>query len=104
MKQTWLKELGVSFIKEKAIGHCHVDVFIEPRTIVDIQGCYWHKHLCQRPKGGWSAADRAVQKRDEDRFAYFISQGYKVVTVYECELEKDPEWVRSLLKGLTAKT
>ena len=37
---------------------------------MEIQGCYWHKHSCHRPKAGWTAEDLAVQARDSDRFAY----------------------------------
>ena len=45
-----LKAEKILFTKEKQIGRCHVDVFIEPRAVVEIQGCYWHKHTCHRPK------------------------------------------------------
>jgi G:T-mismatch repair DNA endonuclease (very short patch repair protein) len=95
-----LKAEKIPFQKEKAVGRCHVDVYIEPNIIVELQGCFWHKHMCQRPKAGWTDADREVQRKDDARFAYFKSQGYEVVSIWECELERDPEWIRTLLKKL----
>jgi G:T-mismatch repair DNA endonuclease (very short patch repair protein) len=44
--------------------------------------------------------DLAVQARDTDRFVYLKAQGYQVVVIWECEIEKDPEWIRSLLRSL----
>jgi G:T-mismatch repair DNA endonuclease (very short patch repair protein) len=79
-----------------------VDVFIEPGTVVELQGCFWLKCKCIMPKAGWSAAELAVQARDQARFAFLKSQGYKVVVIWECELANDPERVRKLLRGLKA--
>jgi G:T-mismatch repair DNA endonuclease (very short patch repair protein) len=42
----------------------------------------------------------AVQARDSDRFAYLKAQGYQVVVIWECEIERDQEWIRSLLRSL----
>jgi len=95
-----LKAERIPFTKEKQIGRCHVDVFIEPCAVVEIQGCYWHKHSCHPPKAGWTAEDLGVQARDTDRFAYLKAQGYKVVVIWECEIERDQEWIRSLLRSL----
>ena len=95
-----LKAEKIPFTKEKQIGRCHVDIFIEPRAVVEIQGCYWHKHTCHWPKAGWTSEDLAVQTRDTDRFAYLKAQGYKVVVIWECEIERDPEWGWSLLRSL----
>ena len=95
-----LKAEKIPFTKEKQIGRCHVDVFVEPRAVVEIQGCYWHKHSCHQPKAGWTHEELAVQARDTDRFAYLKAQGYQVVVIWECEIERDPEWIRSLFRSL----
>lgn len=50
------------------------------------------------PKRGWLLEEEAAQDRDAARFAYLTAQGYTVVVIWECELEKDPEWVRTLLR------
>ena len=46
-----LKAEKIPFTKEKQIGRCHVDVFIEPWAVVEIQGCYWHKHSLPPAQG-----------------------------------------------------
>ena len=78
-----LKAEGIPFTKEKLIGRCHADVLIEPRTIVELAGCWWHRHACLEPKRGWLLEDEAVQARDLARFAFFKAQGYKVVVVWD---------------------
>lgn len=95
-----LREDGIPFSREKLIGRCHVDVFIAPRTIVEAQGCFWHKHDCQEPKGGWPPMDLLIQAQDKARFAFFKAEGYKLVVIWECELEEDPERIRALLRRL----
>jgi DNA mismatch endonuclease (patch repair protein) len=95
-----LKVLKIPFVKEKKIGRCHVDVFVEPQTIVELAGCYWHKHICLQPAHGWSPEDEAVLARDVARFAFFKSMGYKVVVIWECELRGGPDKVRARLKKL----
>lgn len=35
-----LKKEKIPFELEKVIGHFHVDTFIKPGTIVELQGCY----------------------------------------------------------------
>jgi hypothetical protein len=52
------------------------------------------------PRQAGQHEDLAVQARDSDRFAYLKAQGYKVVVIWECEIERDPEWVWSLLRSL----
>lgn len=37
-----LKDERIPFIAEKKISKCHVDVFIEPNIVVELNGCHWH--------------------------------------------------------------
>src|SRR6266852_5483119 len=44
-----LKEEKIPFVKEKTIGRCHADIFIEPKTVIELNGCYWHGcRLCTK--------------------------------------------------------
>jgi DNA mismatch endonuclease (patch repair protein) len=97
---TILKEEGIPYTREKQISHCHVDVFIAPHTVIEIQGCFWHKHDCQEPEGGWPVADVAVQTRDEARFAFLRAQGYDVIPIWECDLRDHPRMIRNQLRKL----
>jgi G:T-mismatch repair DNA endonuclease (very short patch repair protein) len=97
----WLKEDGIAFKIEKAIGRCHVDVFIEPRTIIELQGCFWHGCLiCNRQL---THAQKIAQIKDARRFAYFRNRGFDVIAIWECEVGREPERVRAILRALAGK-
>jgi G:T-mismatch repair DNA endonuclease (very short patch repair protein) len=97
----WLKEDGIPFKIEKAIGRCHVDVFIEPRTIVELQGCFWHGcMICNRQL---DHKQKVAQIKDARRFAFFRNRGFDVIAIWECEVDGEPERVRAVLKALREK-
>jgi G:T-mismatch repair DNA endonuclease (very short patch repair protein) len=93
-----LKEEKIPFTKEKTIGRCHADIFIEPRTVVELAGCYWHGCSCQ--KKPFSEMQLKAQASDARRFAFFKKLGFSVYVIWEHELEKDPESVRVRLRGI----
>lgn len=97
----WLKEDGVAFKIEKAIGRCHVDVFIEPRTIIELNGCYWHGCMvCNRQL---DHRQKVAQIKDGRRYAFFRNRQFDVIVIWECEVLKEPERVRTILRALTKK-
>lgn len=64
------------------------------KTIVFVNGCFWHHHDCGRFV--WPASneeywhkkiDRNVQ-RDEENQQLLEKQGWKVLTIWECQLKK----------------
>lgn len=65
------------------------------RTVVFIQGCFWHMHLCERfkwPKsneGYWRPKLEGNAKRDLEHKQRLEEMGWRVLTVWECELKKD---------------
>ncbi len=69
-------------------------------TAVFVHGCYWHRHEgCPRtttPKSRtmfWQAKfDRTVE-RDKRKTEELLQIGWRVITVWECELEKNPDGV-----------
>lgn len=95
-----LDALRIEYIREKEISRCHVDVFVEPATVIEVLGCYWHKHDCQEPDGGWCDVDQVVKDKDEARFAFLRGRGYTVIPVWECEINEHPERVMAKLKKL----
>ena len=98
----WLKEDRIRFIREKSIGKCHVDVFLAPRTIVELNGCYWHGCLICNKK--LTQDQKLAQIKDARRYAYFRNRGYDVIIIWECEVNKEPDRVRAMLKALAAFT
>ncbi len=65
------------------------------RSIIFVQGCFWHGHDCQQgraaPKfkiGAWAekiAANREQQAHDR---AALRAAGWQVETVWECQIEQ----------------
>jgi len=94
----WLKEEEIPFVREKAIGRCHVDVFLPPRTIVELNGCYWHGcMICNKEP---TQNQKIAQIKDGRRYAYFRNRGYDLIVIWECEVKKEPNRVRAMLKTL----
>jgi len=79
--------------------------FPRRRAAVFVHGCFWHGHDCPRgaraPKANaayWSAKIGRNRARDADVQARLGAQGWRALTVWECEL-KQPA---AVLAGLQA--
>lgn len=63
-------------------------------TIIFINGCFWHKHNCARfvwpssNKDYWTAKITKNVSRDIKNQLILEEMGWKVITVWECELNK----------------
>ena len=64
------------------------------KTVVFVNGCFWHGHSCkrgQRPQTNaefWNAKIDKNIERDKDETAKLYELGWRVFTVWECELKK----------------
>ena len=64
------------------------------KTVIFVNGCFWHKHNC--PRFVWPASNEDYWKlkiqrnveRDKRNIEELRSQGWNVITVWECELKK----------------
>lgn len=64
------------------------------RTVIFVNGCFWHKHDCPRFK--WPASNQEYWnrkitsniERDSRNQILLEKQGWKVIVVWECELKK----------------
>jgi DNA mismatch endonuclease (patch repair protein) len=68
-------------------------VFTRRRKVVFVHGCFWHRHDCKRgnvvPKTRtkyWLAKFRTNVKRDAMNNQVLKEQGWKILTIWECEL------------------
>ena len=65
------------------------------KTVIFVNGCFWHKHDCPRfvwPKSNTEYWNKKIEnnvKRDTDNTALLKQAGWKVIVVWECELKKD---------------
>lgn len=64
------------------------------RAVIFVNGCFWHKHDC--PRFVWPSSNQDYWKpkilrnveRDQKNTEELKSSGWKVITVWECELKK----------------
>ena len=73
-------------------------VFPKHKTVVFVHGCFWHGHTCKRgnrqPKQNadyWKDKIARNKARDRKNTAELKKLGWRVITVWECEIkELDP--------------
>ena len=64
------------------------------RTVIFVNGCFWHKHDCKRfvwpssNKEYWTAKILGNVERDTRNSQILSAAGWNVITVWECELKK----------------
>ena len=64
-------------------------------TVVFVNGCFWHMHDCGRftlPKTNldyWKEKLQRNVKRDSENEKKLRSLGWKVIVIWECQLNKD---------------
>ncbi len=70
------------------------DVVLPGRqTAIFVHGCFWHGHACKRnkmPKSRvdyWGPKIEANRKRDAKKRRLLRALGWRVLTVWECELK-----------------
>jgi DNA mismatch endonuclease, patch repair protein len=66
------------------------------RIILFVHGCFWHGHSCSRGKRKpatradyWEAKVRRNQERDDRNAKELERQGWRVITLWECQLVAD---------------
>jgi len=78
----------------KALPGCPDIVLPKYKTVIFVNGCFWHKHDCQWfvwPSSNqeyWIPKITANVKRDEKNYSLLQSCGWRVIVVWECELNK----------------
>lgn len=64
------------------------------KTVVFVNGCFWHKHDCGRfvmPSSNteyWAKKINGNVERDNKNTALLEAQGWKVLIIWECQLKK----------------
>ena len=68
------------------------------RTVIFIHGCFWHQHLgckeASRPTSNrkyWNAKLQANVQRDYTNRCILKREGWHVLRLWECEVEKNPK-------------
>jgi len=97
-----LHRLGLRFsLRRKGLPGKPDIVLPARRTVVFVHGCFWHQHgACRlaatpqtRPEF-WAAKLGRNVVRDQENERALRSLGWRVVTVWECELENQKKTTR----------
>ena len=78
----------------KKLPGCPDIVLKKYKTVIFVNGCFWHKHDCPQfvwPKSNkdyWITKINRNMERDENNYSQLISNGWKVIIIWECELKK----------------
>lgn len=78
----------------KTLPGCPDIVLPRYKTVIFVNGCFWHKHDC--PRFVWPSTNEEYWRpkimgnveRDKRNFAELQQLGWTVLTVWECELKK----------------
>lgn len=73
-------------------------------AVIFVNGCFWHGHKCSRGKlpntrlEFWSEKIEANQRRDRRAIRRLRREGWRVLTVWECETKQPTRLIRRLEK------
>lgn len=78
----------------KKLPGCPDIVLPKYKTVIFVNGCFWHKHDC--PRFVWPSSNQdywipKIQRnieRDRLNAAELQEKGWHIITVWECELKK----------------
>lgn len=77
------------------------------RTVIFVHGCFWHRHkgckYAYKPKSRvdfWQKKFKENVERDSKKQANLKKAGWKVITIWECEISKLSELEKKIKKEL----
>ena len=79
----------------RSLPGCPDIVLSKYKTVIFVQGCFWHMHDCGRfrwpatNREYWESKIRRNVARDNENLLKLQSLGWKVLIVWECEIRKD---------------
>lgn len=81
------------------------------RMVVFVHGCFWHRHQgcqnCSTPRTRvkfWTAKFKANRARDARARVALASEGWRIITVWECETDDLPRLAAKLGRALSKAT
>ena len=78
----------------RTLPGCPDIVLPKYKTVIFVNGCFWHKHDC--PRFVWPSSNEDYWRpkilrnveRDQTNIATLCDAGWNVITIWECELKK----------------
>jgi DNA mismatch endonuclease (patch repair protein) len=93
-----LEAEGIPFEREKAIGKLHVDIFLAPTTVIELDGCFWH--ACPACIEHPTPQQLVTRVKDGRREYVLRKKGFDVIRIWEHEVKNHPQRVQAMLKGI----
>ena len=85
---------GFRFRKNDKRYPCKPDIVLAKyKTIIFVHGCFWHGHNCpagklpETRKDFWKEKINGNVERDKKNIIELQKQGWKVITIWQCELK-----------------
>jgi len=84
-------------------------VFTSRRKVIFVHGCFWHQHASAKcritriPKsntGYWISKLTRNAQRDKKNRCLLRKEGWRVLVIWECELDKKEQLVRKIVRFL----
>ena len=78
----------------KSLPGCPDIVLSKYKTVIFVNGCFWHMHDCPRfvwPSTNieyWEPKIRRNVERDKNNIELLQKEGWRVLVIWECELKK----------------
>ena len=108
----YLFSKGFRFRKNvRSLPGCPDIVLPKYKTVIFVNGCFWHMHNCKRFKWPstniqyWKSKILKNVKRDKKSHEELIKLNWRVIVIWECELkrsmfEKTMEQVIKMIKNI----
>lgn len=106
----YLFNRGLSFrLHDKRLPGKPDLIFPKYKTVVFVNGCFWHHHSCRygtTPKTNtdfWLNKFKKNKDRDKQNYKDLTSSGWNVIVVWECELKIETREItlKSLYENIT---
>jgi DNA mismatch endonuclease (patch repair protein) len=85
-------------------------VSIKGRWAVQVNGCFWHQHsgcvratMPKRNRALWEQKFAANLERDHRLASKLREMGFRVLVIWECEVEERPAYVATRLGRFVAR-
>ncbi len=76
------------------------------KSVVLVHGCFWHRHqgckFAYTPSsnlGFWNRKFAGTSQRDKETRAALVRLGWQIVTVWECEVKRNPSRVAARIQN-----
>jgi DNA mismatch endonuclease (patch repair protein) len=104
--RSWLHKRGFRFrLHRKDLPGIPDIILPKYKTAIFVHGCFWHQHPgCKKatiPRTNhkfWKQKLERNVERDNEHDDQLKRQGWKVITVWECDVKKDIEQIMKLVE------